>query len=635
VKIKEAFKDKANFLAAVIAFFGAYLLIPAHFDKDVASLPLIKNLWASLDPSWTIGLNYVKQKGLTWGTDVAFTYGPLAQFCTRVGWGESRLTFLLFDLFVFVNYFLLFFIAFKHSSNRILTTLLILTVCLLFPINAGGAIALILMAFLVFLIRKSLDNPKPWHYFFQVVTVALLFYIKFNTALIAMPLFFAGIVCNLLSKNANRFYLAAYSILPIVLIITLAAPLNVALLPYIKSGFEIVSGYNDVMYTPNLFKNTYSYFLAITAILTIVLALNRFTTRDKNHIKTATVFFIFGTSIFVLYKQAFIRADHFHVRDFFIYIPLIILCNPDLHSWFKFKITQVLVIGALYFPFHFLFVEGYGNLEIGGKFSKSEYIQKCIDFPPTNGLFLFQDGHSQLPATVKQKIGNHTVDTFPWNIQLLLENKLNYAPRPVFQSYTVYTPYLEKLNFDHYNSSKAPEFVIYDYASIDNRYPLFDEPKVNLALFNNYKVAEVFDFDSRKVLLLQKKVDFKPIEFVKINEYTTDIDRPLLPKEGIYYEIGIQHSLGGKITSVLKYSPEIDLIIKITKGEKVSHRTSKLILENGIFGGNYINSTADFMQCFEKHDSKLPIKYYKFAPLQPSQFEDKIQITEYKIKPTY
>ena len=115
------FKDKVTSIGVFIAFFGAYLLIPNYFDANIFSLQASQELWMSLDPSWGIALNYVELKNLTWGTDVAFTYGPLAHLCTRFGWGENKYSFLFFDLFVFINYFSLFFISLFHNRHGITT----------------------------------------------------------------------------------------------------------------------------------------------------------------------------------------------------------------------------------------------------------------------------------------------------------------------------------------------------------------------------------------------------------------------------------------------------------------------------------------------------------------------------------
>lgn len=624
------FKDKVTITGVFIAFIGAYLLIPNYFDANIFSLPASQDLWMSLDPSWGIALNYVELKNLTWGTDVAFSYGPLAHLCTRVGWGENKYSFLIFDLFVFINYFLLFFISFKRSQNKIITTLVIILICLFFPLWFGSAHALILMAILVFWIRLSLDSPKPIYYLFQILIITLLFYIKFNTGLISFPLFFAGILCNLINKNGNKFYLLTYLILPILLILAFSIPLNVSIIDYIKSGVEIVSGYNDVMFLDNQIDGSYFYVVVFVLILVGLILVNVYSNKSKEWVKILTILFLFGTSLFVLYKQAFVRADVGHIRDFFIYVPLLVLCNLDLHEYLKNKILKISFVFTLAIPFYFLFVDQDLKLEIKSKFSKSEYVSRFKSFNPTPGNFL-TPSNSILPLTVINKIGTNTVDVYPWNIQLLLENKLNYTPRPILQSYTVYTPYLGQMDFEFYNSSQAPEFVIYDFAAIDGRYPLFDESKVNLAYIKNYNVAELFDFEGRKVALLQKNSDFKPIKFEKVKEYAMFLDTPLVPKKDIYYEVGIYNNLKGKIVSIFQHAPEIRLEIKLKDATIREFRTSKLLLETGLFSDKFIASTSEFISLFNALNENQDIKYYNFKPLNNSLFKGKIRITEYKI----
>jgi hypothetical protein len=176
-------------------------------------------------------MNYVKLKNVTWGTDVAFTYGPLAQFCTRIGWGENRFSFVLFDIFNFINYFALFFFSIKNSKNKVFSLIAIIAVCIIFPLWTGSANSLLLMAFLIFWIRMSLDHPKPIYYIFQIAIITLVFFIKFNTGLIAFPLFLAGLGCNLVMNNGNKGILISFLIAPFILITITSYFLNVALIP--------------------------------------------------------------------------------------------------------------------------------------------------------------------------------------------------------------------------------------------------------------------------------------------------------------------------------------------------------------------------------------------------------------------
>jgi hypothetical protein len=259
------------------------------------------------------------------------------------------------------------------------------------------------------------------------------------------------------------------------------------------------------------------------------------------------------------------------------------------------------------------------------------YLIGIKDYTPTSGLHIFPNDN-QIPYSVKAKIGTATVDIYPWTSQLIFENKLNFLPRPVFQSYTAYTKELEEMNFNHYNSKeKSPEFVLYEYIAIDQRYPLFDEPKVNLCLLKNYTPVEAFNFQQRKFILLQKSKDFKPLKLEKIKEYAMMTESPLVPKKDIFYEIGIYNSLAGSLVSIINHAPELSLEIKTNTSSE--YRTGKKLLESGVFLEQKVNTTQDFYSLFFA-DSLVKmekVKFYNFKPKSPSLFKDKIRITEYKI----
>ena len=112
-------KQNIMYLNICISLFCAYLLFPNYFELNIYPIQSSQYNWMSLDPSWTVTLNYLKMKGLVWGNDIAFTYGPLGQLCTRVGWGESKFLFLFFDLFMFVNWFLVFYLSLKQTKNNL------------------------------------------------------------------------------------------------------------------------------------------------------------------------------------------------------------------------------------------------------------------------------------------------------------------------------------------------------------------------------------------------------------------------------------------------------------------------------------------------------------------------------------
>jgi hypothetical protein len=86
-------------------------------------------------------------------------------------------------------------------------------------------------------------------------------------------------------------------------------------------------------------------------------------------------------------------------------------------------------------------------------------------------------------------IGEATVDVISYRQWAALANNLNYHPRPVFQSYSAYTPYLQDLNLEFFKSERRPQFLLFNLESIDSRYPMLDDATVLPFIFKNYRLV--------------------------------------------------------------------------------------------------------------------------------------------------
>src|SRR5262249_6671967 len=72
-------------------------------------------------------------------------------------------------------------------------------------------------------------------------------------------------------------------------------------------------------------------------------------------------------------------------------------------------------------------------------------------------------------ADLKTTIGASAVDVFGQSQSLAILNDLNYRPRPAFQSFESYTPYLIRRNYEHYLKT-PPDFVLLQFGTVDGRY---------------------------------------------------------------------------------------------------------------------------------------------------------------------
>lgn len=85
-----------------------------------------------------------------------------------------------------------------------------------------------------------------------------------------------------------------------------------------------------------------------------------------------------------------------------------------------------------------------------------------------------QQSAHRLPA-VQQAVGHSSVDQFGYEQAVLLFNRLNYRPRPVFQSFHAYSGPLARLNEASYLGDAAPEFTLTRLQTIDGRFPALDD----------------------------------------------------------------------------------------------------------------------------------------------------------------
>jgi hypothetical protein len=617
---------KQEKIALIVAFLGTYFLFPFFF-----TCPMPASTWDDLDPSWRMTLNKINYENLTWGKDFIFTYGPLSYLSTRMSWGINKYQFIFYDLFFAFNFFWIFYKTYLKSINKCFGMLLIIIVAGFLPIYFGSGNALVLNAFLLYWIRESLEENKPFYYLMQIAVLALVFFIKFNTGLISFIFFSAGLAYKLIFTNEKKIVNIAWLLTPFLLLFILSRILHVALWPYIEGGLNLVSGYNEIMYL-NEHHISETVFFMIVAVFTLILMLQHFFMQKENLPKNLATCFVFGSSFYVLYKQGFVRADIEHISQFYDYLPLLILSIRDFHSNKIRKSSMALIVLILGISVSF------GNtgkaliFSVKAKFLKGAYIAGFKNYSPALPISIF-DKSGQLPLPIRRKIANDPVDIYPWNGHLLIQNLLNFTQRPVFQSYTAYTPYLENLNFDFYNSAKAPEYVFYQYNSIDNRYPLLDESKLNMLILKNYICTDTFTFCGNKMLLLKKTNTIKT-HLKWVREYETNFNEWLIPGDSMYYEVSVSNTWRGKLVSFFYHSPEITLTIKTADGKIHRYKTSKKLLETGVFSSRFYINTNDILRALKKGRLRAEDKIlgYGFEVSSPGFFDNAIKIAEYKIQ---
>jgi hypothetical protein len=172
------------------------------------------------------------------------------------------------------------------------------------------------------------------------------------------------------------------------------------------------------------------------------------------------------------------------------------------------------------------------------------------------------------------------IDAYPWNLDIIFAHGLIYHPRPVIQSFSAYTPELAQLNADFLRGENAPQNILIEGSSsnerfpprddgltIDDRFPSLDDGLSWPELLTRYDVR---DAEVSFVLLKRsphpRQFHLVPLEDISVN-FGEQIDVPSATNGPIWASIELNHTWWGAVISTL-YKPPILLLNVSTRRER-------------------------------------------------------------------
>lgn len=563
-----------------------------------------------LDGSWVLALNWAVKSGLRWGSDIVFTYGPY-YFLAEKGpmFFLSGASFLLQNLLILLLNFIVTFILSKELFGifqKGVSYKILAGIGLFILISSGSNSLLDKIMVSVILIITEILFKKIGNRFWSIICMVLAAFLIAISSLAITRYLFTGLIFYLLfiiiSGIRRRFFdiiLFSGSLLVSLLVLWMIAGQKPGEIPnYLLNGYLISTGYSEAMSTFVVdIANSHGYFmliiLSITALAGIFLLLKR---------KTYFVIplFLIGPVLFLAYKEGIVRNDEGHYLAFYLqlwilFVYLIILINyfqiknPYLHLGLFFTFaTAVSVLHPQILP-----VANYDKILNRLGENKEQ-------------ILITNRGHikwkyNDFPESFAKTIGDQSVDVFPWDISLLYGYKLNWKPRPVFQSYQAYTSILDGFNERFYQQQDAPEYVIYSFKDLDGLYPLYYEPKTLRALLDNYRIVD----KNPSYLLLSKQNDQELTNVTHINggntNFNQDISIPYYPFNNLYINLDIKMSPIGRLVDLFYKSPPLFIEIFV-KGsdEPFRYRIRRDLGNNSFFISKHVNNLAEVGEIFNE-----------------------------------
>jgi len=159
-------------------------------------------------------------------------------------------------------------------------------------------------------------------------------------------------------------------------------------------------------------------------------------------------------------------------------------------------------------------------------------------------------------------LGNHQLPVLAWG--------LDYRPRPVMQSYAAYNPALAQLNLDHYRSAAAPRHVLDDWAMLDRHWPGSEDGPVRLELMARYRLVGMagsyLQFVRRAA---PRSLVLEPLPPLELR-FGETIEVP--PYEGVLFaRFSFRRELSGRLAELLWRAPQIHVLARLQQGPPRRH----------------------------------------------------------------
>ena len=576
-------------------FFFVFLLFPAFLYR----LPD-----EGLDASWNIAIHLAYKYNLEFGKDFVFTYGPLGILHSRLPISVNLFVYLFFDLYFLTT---LFFVC-KEIFKRYFHYGTVIFIFLVITIAMYGALIEWYFFFFLFYLFSFVKTPDRRSHLLQAALLSLIcFYFKISLGIIAVIVFLVAITYIFIRRKWKaRSYVFLLGLYILFNLLT-AQLLHVNLPGYLITGFQLINGYNDSMFRA-LSRQYVIYLYAALFIISILFCRITYqlvaSIKKKEVFKNADELFIYGIlglSVFILFKTGFVRSDG-HIYNFykgvsllagflFLYSPQNFQKKLSLYCCWAVILISSWAVNAMpgsYKPFLRVIKLSFFRIKSG---EIKEYVRGISSY---NHTLHTPPAKQSQNNDLKNLVGNNTVDIIPSEISKIYFNDLKYDPRPVIQSYTAYNKYLDDLNYQKYMSADAPEFILLQLNSIDERFPFFDESKTKLAILNRYKLAGEINGD----LILRKRSSVKELVKTKEDEIVRVKSGEEIPirKTGDlqYSRIFICYNFWGAIQRLFYKPPALKIILTVENGGIESYRAIKPILEDGIIVNKFIDTEEEF-----------------------------------------
>lgn len=187
------------------------------------------------------------------------------------------------------------------------------------------------------------------------------------------------------------------------------------------------------------------------------------------------------------------------------------------------------------------------------------------------------------------------VDIYSANQAELIAAGNRWRPRPVFQSYSAYTPDLLAMNRDYLLSPLAPEHVLFRVEPIDQRLPPLEDGASWPLLLGQYRLQEEAD-NGYLYLVRQPRLQPAPASapgFSRVGRLGQPVILPPGP-EPLLASLQVRKTWFGRLQGLLYKMNELRIGVELADGRHLDYRFIPGMAQTPFLFSPLVTDTADF-----------------------------------------
>jgi hypothetical protein len=371
--------------------------------------------------------------------------------------------------------------------------------------------------------------------------------------------------------------------------------------PYLTTSWQLTSGYTEAMMTDAVgdLRNVIAFWLAATAV---ALPLVWVAAQKQRRVAVGTCLSLFFVT-FLVFKHGYVRHD-IHVVVAVLFVLLLGLAGlavawPELRHkpprYRRLGILLMVVIGA-YGVSSFDLLAGKENL-----FTDLAKTWNCQSLAALNAAVvdrkILADKYGQYLAEIRDQFPvpplTGTVDYYFRNQAALLAAGLQYCPRPIFQSYSAYTPVLERGNAAFLKGDRAPENILLSMQPIDMRFPSLDDSLSWPELLTRYDLRQT----TPEWVRLQHSSQPRTYHLTPVMNQDLVFGQTFsqIPTNGlIWAELEIDPTLSGKLASLLYKPSTLWMLLHLRNGTGRACRIVPQMAGCGFLLSPFVENNPEF-----------------------------------------